>query len=165
MRRGPKFSLVALHERLHYAPNTGQFTWLKNSGRAKAGDLAGSTRTDGYVQIKICGKMCLAHRLAWFYVQGAWPEKQIDHRNLNRADNSWENLRGATNSQNGANSALRKNNTSGHRGVHWYGQTKKWQAQIMHLGVRLHLGFFGTKVKAIEAYEEKAKELKGDFYR
>jgi hypothetical protein len=50
----------------------------------------------GYVQIKISGKLYHAHRLAWLYVYGYMPEKEIDHINRIRDDNRIANLREAT---------------------------------------------------------------------
>jgi hypothetical protein len=44
-----------------------------------------------------------AHRLAWFYVHGKWPQSGIDHRNGDIGDNRIENLREATQAQNCAN--------------------------------------------------------------
>jgi hypothetical protein len=57
-----------LKEMLHYAPETGIFTWLE--GRRK-GKPAGSKNERGYLKIWISvkgiRKLYYAHRLAWFY--------------------------------------------------------------------------------------------------
>jgi len=45
---------------------------------------------------------------------------QIDHKNQNRADNQFTNLRTATTSQNMANVGLIQSNTSGFKGVTWH---------------------------------------------
>ena len=77
----------------------------------------GGTHPDGYKQIKIDGRMYLAHRLAWFYMTGAWPEHNLDHINRNRADNRWANLRLAPGTLNENNRSTPHNNTSGAMGV------------------------------------------------
>lgn len=79
-------TLDRLKELLHYDPETGVFTWLSNRGSAKVGETAGR-KTDYYVQIKINRRSYMAHRLAWFYMQGTWPKDQIDHKDLNKANN------------------------------------------------------------------------------
>lgn len=88
-----RLTISALKEQLHYCPESGQFTWLVTRNRIKAGDVGGYVRRSGYVRIGIFGRFYMAHRLAWFYMTGAWPEQVIDHINGDPADNSWNNLR------------------------------------------------------------------------
>jgi hypothetical protein len=47
---------------------------------------------------------------------GEWPKTQIDHINLDKADNRWCNLREATQSQNFANTRILASNGSGFKG-------------------------------------------------
>jgi hypothetical protein len=90
---------------LHYTPETGEFLWNLPRPKIRVGQRAGyKKKNTGYIYIEIDGKSYSAHRLAWFYVTGTFPKKQIDHINRNRSDNRYENLREATNSQNKANS-------------------------------------------------------------
>lgn len=56
------------------------------------GDKCGTVNFNGYLQIRVHGKVYLAHRLIWLYHYKKWP-KQIDHINRNRLDNRIENLR------------------------------------------------------------------------
>lgn len=143
-----------LQELLHYNRETGDFTWLPTRSRtAKAGAVAGTLSTKaGYRYIRVGGKAYLAHRLAFFYMTGAWPVHQMDHYNGIRDDNRWGNLREATNAENQQNQAMHSNNTSGFMGVSWHRQTEKWRAQIKVAGRRKSLGLFTTPESAHAAY-------------
>jgi hypothetical protein len=133
--------------------------------RTKAGDFAGTTNSkNGYVYITIKRKTYLAHRLAWLYMTGKWPLKDVDHKNRVRQDNSWANLRSASRSQNNANARLAKSNTSGVKGVYWSKRAKKFIAQIKcgHAPVR-YIGCFDNIEDAASAYAGEAKRLFGEF--
>lgn len=79
---------------LHYAPETGLFTWRKTRKKCRVGDAAGTTTKTGYVTIGVEGKIYLAHHLACLYMYGELPARGviIRHKNGKRADNRWENL-------------------------------------------------------------------------
>jgi hypothetical protein len=163
----PRLSHERLIEILRYDPEEGKFYWIKRiSIRVKAvGADAGSLRRDGYLEIGIEGERFLAHRLAWFYVNGYWPEGQIDHKDMDRLNNRWANLRDATHGQNVHNSGARRNNTSGYKGVHYRKDLGRWEARIMS-NKRLHIiGWYDTPLLAHDAYSQKAKELHGEFAR
>lgn len=133
-----------LKELLHFEPGTGHFTWLvsRNSNNAIVGSLAGSVNGRGYIQIRIDGVRRYAHRLAFVYMMGELPPKDVDHLNRNRADNRWANLRPASRRENEGNKGLRGDNTSRHRGVTWDKQAGKWRARGTRDGRRIHLGRF-----------------------
>src|ERR1700719_1662744 len=100
-----------LRELLSYDPETGVFRWLvRKRQNVKAGDVAGSFDGCGYCKISIDRRAYKAHRLAWLYMTGEWPPAEIDHINMNRADNRFANLRLATRHQNMANQRLYANN-------------------------------------------------------
>jgi hypothetical protein len=103
-----------------------------------------------------------AHRIIWKWVTGEDPPWEIDHKDQDRANNRWVNLRRATDSEQQWNRGLRKSNTSGWRGVHWQ---RKWKAAILVNGVRRYLGRFATAEEASAAYEVAARKLHGEFYR
>jgi len=94
---------------------------------------------------------------------GCVPRKLIDHINRNGLDNRKENLRLCTNSENQANSGLRKSNRSGFKGVCLKKPQNSWEAQIIHNGKTIHLGIFKESADAARAYDKKAIELKGEF--
>jgi HNH endonuclease len=135
-----------LREVLDYDPETGIFTWrVRVSTHCYPGDVAGYVCPQrGYVFIGLDRCLYPAHRLAWFYVHGEWPENEIDHRNGVRADNRLLNLRLATSAQN-------KQNCRKARGVTPW--RNKWKAQI-GLGnkVTKYLGLFDTEEEAHQAY-------------
>jgi hypothetical protein len=91
-----------LRQILSYRPETGLFKWKATlSNRAKAGDVAGSPNTKGYISIKVEGRQYKAHRLAWYFVYGQDPsDLEIDHKDLDKGNNRIENLRLATKAQN-----------------------------------------------------------------
>lgn len=143
-----------LKEILSYDPDTGIFTNLtQRSTRAPKGGVAGTITHRGYIDIQIDGKKYQAHRLAWIYVYGNFPEKYLDHTNEIKDDNRLVNLRLATKQENGHNvSSPQINNTSGFRGVSWHKSAKKWMATITINGKNKHLGYFNTAEEASEVY-------------
>lgn len=147
-----------------YDPNTGIFTnKVRRSKRAKAGDVAGSLRPDGYWSICIKGKPMLAHRLAWLYVTGVLPDRQIDHINGNRSDNRFSNFRAAEHCENARNKRVSRNNTSGFKGVSYSERHKKWTARIMLNHKSFFLGLFDSPEDAHAAYVAAASRLHGEF--
>lgn len=94
-----------LHQLLEYNPETGEFFWKSCvSKRIKVGQKAGSIcKIHGYELIGIKNKQYRAHRLAWLYVYGKWPNPEIDHINRVKTDNRIANLREADRSMNNLN--------------------------------------------------------------
>ena len=166
---------------LNYEPDTGVFTWnkrtpdmfsSKNPSRIcsvwnarLSGKKAGKISGPGYVYITVLNKNILAHRLAWFYVNGFWPRKNIDHKNLNKLDNRIDNLREATHSQNMINVPRPKNNTSGFKGVSFSKRHKSWCACITINYRKHHLGYFKDPEDAHAAYAAAASKHHGEFSR
>jgi hypothetical protein len=155
-----------LKELLTYDPATGVFRNRIDRGHVKAGAVAGNTHsTKRYRYISIDSRRYFAHRLAWLYMTGEWPKDQIDHINCIRDDNSWSNLREATNSQNHANIGKRRDNKTGYKGVFRRKDTGKYSARIRINGVQVHLGHFGTAEEAAAIYAEAANVAFDDFAR
>lgn len=136
-----------------YDPNTGIFT------RNRDGKVLGTpSGKSGRLVIYVHGRLYLAHRLAWLYVKGVWPEGLLDHENRRAADNRFNNLREANKRQNAINSTATWS-ASGYRGVYYQSNTKLWRAKI----AKISLGYFKTKEAASAAYRAKAIELYGEF--
>ena len=101
----------------------------------------------------------MAHRLAWLYVYGCWPD-EIDHINQIRDDNRIANLRSVDRTTNCQN-ASRQKSESGVTGlVKRY--TGKWEARIQVNKKYIYLGIFSTKSEAIAA--RKAANVKYGFH-
>lgn len=154
-----------LREQLEYNPESGKFFWrVCRSGVRRAGIEAGckSLKT-GYVFIGIDGRLYLAHRLAWFYVHGAWPDRGIDHINRDRADNRLANIRPADQQQNAANSPARSTSRSGVKGVSWCKSTQMWRATITVNGKQKTIGRYESISDAAAAYQQEAMHAFGEF--
>lgn len=145
---------------LSYDQESGVFAWNESRANIKAGAVAGCVGIEGYIQISIDKRMYLAHRLAWLYVNGEWPDQMLDHINGNRSDNRIANLRLSNNSLNQQNTKLSVRNTSGYRGVHPLKHKKvpRWAARITVNGEKISLGEFDSPEEAFSVYVEAAKK-------
>ncbi|MDU9398106.1 HNH endonuclease [Pseudomonas sp. zfem003] len=152
-----------LKKQLSYDPETGVFTWAIRKQKVKLGSTAGKVKPNGYVEIRVNLVSYFAHRLAWLYMTGEWPEHDIDHINRNPNDNRFCNLRMATRSQNLCNVGPRSNSTTGVRGVDFHKATGKFRARIRFDGRRVDLGLFPTLEEAEQAYLSAQKLNHGEF--
>ena len=154
---------------LRYDQETGLLTWrVRVSNSVRAGTVAGTVDKKGYTVIGIARRYYKAHRLAWLYMTGSWPEDQIDHADGDKSNNRWFNLRAATASTNKANSRAYRRNQSGFKGVHRLrhkGQMSGWRAQIRVNYQLIHLGTFDTAEAAHAAYADAARKHFGEFGR
>ena len=154
-----------LREVLSYDPITGFFTWRLSIGRrAKVGARAGSFRKDKYLAIAIDHVTYKSSRLAWLYMTGEWPGKIVDHKDRDKTNDSWENLRLATRRENNANKTRQVNNKAKFKGVNWHKASGRYVAQISNHGKKEHLGLFDTPEEAHEAYIRRAKEVHGEYF-
>lgn len=149
-----KLTQARLKELLHYDLITGVFTWLISKKGTRNNLVAGSVsknKDNGYRRIKIDGNFYKTSRLAFLYMEGYFPEHDVDHKNRIRHDDRWENLRHATRQCNARNSNKRSDNTSGITGVTWHKTAQKWQARIEISGKGFSLGLFQSKHDAAKA--------------
>lgn len=149
---------------LSYDPDTGIFRWRASVSNRSAGALAGTYNPKGYLRISINDRAFSAHRLAWLYVTGKWPNLQIDHVNRNPADNRIANLQEATPAQNSANKRRHKENHSGLRCAYpSHRKSKPWASRIGTGRRYIHLGHFDTPEEAHAAYVAASAKFHGDF--
>ena len=145
-----KLTQKKLKQILNYDPDTGIFTYkVKFCRKIRAGSVAGTLDKDGYIRIKISGKLYKAHRLAWLYVHGYFPEYEIDHKDRNKSNNRINNLRHASSQCNKRNVGLRQDNTSGIKGVGWDKKSDKWRVQITVNNKNYYLGLFADFAEAV----------------
>lgn len=149
-----RLTQARLHEVLSYDAETGVFRNNFKRGRmADAGAIAGTKHSHGYIEIKIDGVLYKAHRLAWMYVHGEFPQFDIDHISGIRDDNRLGNLRSATRSENQCNQRqARRNNRVGLLGVSWHKLVKKYAATIKVAGKQTVIGWFEDAGEAHLAY-------------
>ena len=136
---------MSIKNKIHYNPITGIFKNLENN------KVYNSVANTGYIYIWYNNKLCLAHRLAFLYMTGKLPHKVVDHIDRNKTNNKWENLRSVTQAENGRNTNLRKDNSSGVKGV-WYSKRDNlWYARCWLKGKAIKLGSYKVKEDAIQA--------------
>lgn len=161
-----------LRDSLEYNPLTGIFKWRLRADKNRswnanyAGFTAGHVDKKGYTTIRLTidgERGCFfASRLAFIYMTGQCPAL-VDHKDGNPRNNRWENLRGATRSQNMHNSKMQSNNRSGFKGVAWHKTSKKWRAMIGLNGRQKCLGYFSSPEEAHAVYCAASDEYHRDF--
>lgn len=167
-------SLDRLNELLSYDKDSGVLTWkiLPATSRSNichnnkcGGKIAGTIGPKGYIMIGIGKVYYLAHRIIWKMMTGNDPADSIDHEDTDRGNNRWLNLREAANGPNIQNSKIRKDNTSGIKGVHWDMRHKKWRAVITANGKSTRLGRYSSIDEAARVITQARLEMHGDFAR
>ena len=150
-----------LKEMFYYNPFTGLFTRLvKTSNKTKVGETVGFENINGYIIISIKGREYYAHRLAWLYMTGEFPEKGIDHRNTIKHHNWFSNLRKCDDIQNQQNRRkAQSNNLLGYLGVSYDNRFNKFYARIKVNNKQRFLGNFKTALEAHQAYLETKRKL------
>lgn len=128
-----------------------QFNWYLNINKTKTKDLH-------YVQGWVNKRLIRMHRLLMKPGDGL----VVDHIDGNGLNNTKSNLRIATRSQNEANA---RSKTKKFKGVYFDKKklNKQWYAYIHKDGKRYGLKYHLTEKDAAIAYNNKAKELYGDF--
>lgn len=143
-----------LLRKLDYNPETGIFIRKSRRGvHLKNPRVAGCLTASGYVRIGVNNIVMFAHRVAWFYHYGEWPNHYIDHINRNKSDNRISNLRLVDCAMNMHNIGVRKVNTSGYVGVYFMrgAKLKQWSAYAKIRGVNHYIGSFMTAKEAGDA--------------
>lgn len=154
MSDNTELTQARLRELLWYCPASGLFSWRQSAKGRKMDRPAGCTSAVGYTVIRIDKRLYQAHRLAFLYIYGRWPDGDVDHKDGTRTNNNAENLRECTRAQNLQNK--RRSSTtlgrSGLLGAQWCSQVGKWYGAIQVDGKKTHLGTFETAAEAHAAY-------------
>lgn len=161
---------------LSYDPNTGLVTnKLRNFGPnptqrqkqwltmyAKNPNYALGFLNNGYWRISLPNKKHLyIHQIAFLLMIGSIPI-EVDHKDTNKENNKFDNLRPADRTGNCCNSSKRTTNKSGLKGVSWAAASYCWRMDIRYNQVRYY-SFYKTKELAYEAYCKASAELHGEF--
>ena len=138
---------------IDYSEDTGLFLWKKRDKPSFdsrfAGKLVGYRDKDGYLVVVFKKKSIRLHRLAWYISKGVIPN-EIDHINRDKTDNRISNLRECTRSENMQNIGLRRDNSSGFKGVGWCSSASKFRARCLIDGKRKTIGYSDTAEGAYE---------------
>lgn len=147
-----------------YDPETGELWWAVGKRGRQRGKPVGCKKESDYLAFYIGPRKLYVHRVVFCWMLGRWPE-QVDHKNLDRGDNRWSNLREATSGQNKMNRMKRRDNTSGFKGIGWHKKNRRWRARIKAGGKCYELGCYASKEEAHAAYCKAAVILHGEFAR
>jgi hypothetical protein len=130
-------SLEEIRDFLSYDPETGEFRWIKKPAtQIMVGAVAGN------VSQSMGGYRRIRFRNKYY----------LAHRL-------------ATSSKNKCNTRIRKDNTSGFRGVSYFAQTKRWAGELKLDGRRVWSGYFATAEEAARARDTAALKYHGEFAR
>lgn len=152
-----------LKEYVSYDASTGIFRWIKNRGtRGRIGNIIDNPTSLGYRSIVWNKEHYAAHRVAWWLHYGEEPALEIDHVNGDRTDNRIQNLRIATREQNTQNSSVRKDSSTGVKGVS--PDRNSFRARCWSNGVRHYLGNFPTIEAAAEAVRKFRENEHKEFH-
>ena len=148
-----------LKKALFYDKNSGLFYRKLNNDKVKQ-IPSGSISKNGYVTIRVMSKLYYAHRLAWLYSFGTFPNQHIDHINNVRIDNRIDNLRDVSRYGNNQNlKKAQKNNKTNFLGVSFSGNKKTpYRARICINGKQKQIGLFQSAEEAHLAYLEEKKK-------
>ena len=122
------------------------------------------TQNTGYLIIRLWRdgnqKQCLVHRLvAQEFVDNPLNKRIVDHIDGVKTNNTFDNLRWASDTENQGNQKNQTNRTSIYKGVSFDRSRNKWMAKIR----TTNLGRFESEREAAKAYNEAAKEYFGEF--
>lgn len=117
------------------------------------------TNSAGYLETRKDGKRIFLHRLITNCPEG----KFVDHINHDVSNNTKDNLRIVSNSQNVMNTMVRKDNQCGIKGVHRRKDCDRWEAHIYKDGKPYYLGIYKTKEEAIAARNNAELKLFKDY--
>jgi hypothetical protein len=138
-----------------------EWFWAQTTRRGECRDWNLAVNSHGYGQVSVQGRTVQAHRFAFMLSGATIPDGMlVDHRCRNRRCVEPRHLRLATKKQNAENVGLRKDNTSGVRGVTWAAQRRRWMVTVTHNGRHINGGYF----RELEDAKQRATELRRGLY-
>lgn len=160
---------------LSYNPFTGSLVWRRRSAELFSATArrsaehccanwnsrhenapAGSMSARGYLVVRLCGTLFMAHRVAWAIETGEWPHGEIDHIDGQTGNLRFANLRLVDRQQNMKNRRIGSHNTSGFMGLRPT-PSGKWCAYI-HIDGRQHSKTFASQGRALSWRKSMERE-------
>lgn len=132
--------------------------WAVDKAKCKKGTIVGGSTPRSTVRLN--STRVLVSHIVWFIHNNYWPSERqewIDHIDGNCLNNTIENLRVASPSQNNVN-----RNTGKNKGVN-LGVNGKFRSFIQYERKRYFLGSFETEAEAAAAYQGASRVLHGEF--
>lgn len=152
-----KASIERLREALKYDKESGEI--LRRNGGWIHKDQ------EGYLSryIRLDGVTYKATHVIWALVTGEWPNRTIDHRNLDSLDDRWDNLREAGWSEQKQNNRRRKDNRTGFKCIVFDRSRNKYRWQVVVNGKRIKGKRWDTAAEAFADYQSRLSEFHGQF--
>ncbi|MEO1028252.1 MAG: HNH endonuclease [Pseudomonadota bacterium] len=147
----PLPSQKRLLELFDYDEDAGNLIARTSLGNRRAGQICGHETEKGYLKLRIDRIAYKAHRLIFKMAYGREPIGFIDHIDGNRSNNRLENLREATPWENTLNRLAPPTSNTGHMGVSWDKDTRRYNACISVGNRNVHLGRFEKLCCAVAA--------------
>jgi hypothetical protein len=97
------------------------------------------------------------------FIDNPFNKPCVDHIDCNPKHNNVTNLRYASYKENNQNASMRKNNTSGVKGVTFHKKAQKWHARIQIDGISVNLGLFDDIEDAKKARIDRANQAFGIY--
>lgn len=156
--RADSVSVERLRELFSYDAETGIVSRrIAHFGRP-AGAAVGTINKQGYIVASVDSRLLYVHRLAWALQTGSWPTAEIDHRDGQKANNRWGNLRDVGRLANCQNRRTAdRDSGTGLLGAFRAGS--KFESKIRARGVLHRLGRFNTAAEAHAAYVDAKRAL------
>ena len=147
---------------------TGLFTWkIRTSNRVNVGDIAGYIDLIGRRVIRIDSELYYAYVLVWIWCSDEPVPDEIDHIDMNKGNDAFNNLRAATRQQSSYNKGVRPDSGTGVKGVEYEASRNKYKPYIKDAvtGKKIHLGRYDTLEEAKKVREAAAEKMHGEFVR
>lgn len=169
--------LEFLQECFSYFPKTGQLIWnvrpqshfksdryTRAANSRYAGLDVGTVSRDGHLAVKLGPRLMYVHRIIWKLMTGEDPGAfEVDHKDTDKLNNRWQNLRLADGSGNRSNVRLSRANTSGIKGIRYDEHRDRWAAYVQHKGKQYNLGRFKDLDTAVAVLRKKRQQLHKEF--
>ena len=118
---------------------------------------------NGYFKLYLGKRRVKRANVVWWAATGQWPTKMLDHKNTDRTDDSFDNLRYCTNSQNSINTPGGMKSRKGYpKGVSYNptasgGKNKPFVVWLVRKGRKLYLGRYSDAGVAGKVYKKGLK--------